>query len=68
MAYFFDLILQIIGLERAKFDNKTVSFDEHIRHEHNMWHYLYFLIMIKVKDKTEFTGQESYVYSCIQVI
>ena len=57
-----------IGLDRAKFDNKTVSFDEHIRLEHNMWHYLYFLIMIKVKDKTEFTGQESYVYSCIQVI
>jgi hypothetical protein len=33
-----------------------------------MWYYLYFLILIKVKDKTEFTGPESFVYSCIQVI
>ena len=57
----------ICGLDRSKFDNKTVSFDEHIKLEHNMWHYLYFLILIKVKDKTEFTGPESFVYSCIQV-
>jgi hypothetical protein len=56
-----------LGLDRSKFDNKTVSFDEHIKLEHNMWHYLYFLILIKVKDKTEFTGPESFVYYCIQV-
>lgn len=58
----------ICGLDRSKFDNKTVSFDEHTKYEHNMWHYLYFLILIKVKDRTEFTGPESYVYSCIQVL
>lgn len=57
----------ICGLDRSKFDNKTVTFDEHTKLEHNMWHYLYFLILIKVKDKTEFTGPESFVYSCIQV-
>lgn len=56
----------ICGLDRSKFDNKTVTFDEHTKIEHNMWHYLYFLILIKVKDKTEFTGPESFVYSCIQ--
>lgn len=32
-----------------------------------MWHYLYFIIQIKLKDKTEFTGPESYIFSCIQV-
>jgi len=57
----------ICGLDRAKFDNKTISFDEHTKMEHNMWNYLYFLILIKVKDKTEFTGPESFVYECIQV-
>ncbi len=55
------------GLDRTKFDNKTRSFDEHINIEHNMWNYLYFLILLKVKDKTELTGPESFVYSCIQV-
>ena len=44
------------GLERKAFDNKHVTFEEHTRNEHNMWHYLYFIVLIKVKDPTEFTG------------
>ncbi|EPY81280.1 hypothetical protein CB1_000743160 [Camelus ferus] len=55
----------ICGLERDKFDNKTVSFEEHIKSEHNMWHYLYFLVLVKVKDPTEYTGPESYVAQMI---
>ncbi|RNA42187.1 inositol 1-4-5-trisphosphate receptor isoform X1 [Brachionus plicatilis] len=56
----------ICGLDRSKFDNKSISFEDHIKLEHNMWNYLYFLILLKVKDKTEFTGQESFVYQCIK--
>ncbi|XP_072922149.1 inositol 1,4,5-trisphosphate-gated calcium channel ITPR2 [Hemitrygon akajei] len=56
----------ICGLERDKFDNKTVSFEEHIKFEHNMWHYLYFIVLIKVKDPTEYTGPESYVAQMIK--
>ncbi|XP_032895218.1 inositol 1,4,5-trisphosphate receptor type 2 [Amblyraja radiata] len=56
----------ICGLERDKFDNKTVSFEEHIKFEHNMWHYLYFIVLIKVKDPTEYTGPESYVAQMIR--
>ena len=41
-------------------------FDEHTIREHNMWHYLYFVVHLRIKDKTEFTGPESYVYSCIK--
>lgn len=55
------------GLERDKFDNKTVSFEEHIKMEHNMWHYLYFLVLVRVKDPTEYTGPESYVAQMIKV-
>uniref|UniRef100_A0A8C3MPA1 Inositol 1,4,5-trisphosphate receptor n=1 Tax=Geospiza parvula TaxID=87175 RepID=A0A8C3MPA1_GEOPR len=55
----------ICGLERDKFDNKTVSFEEHIKAEHNMWHYLYFIVLVKVKDPTEYTGPESYVAQMI---
>jgi inositol 1,4,5-triphosphate receptor type 1 len=53
----------ICGLERKSFDNKTVSFEKHTLEEHNMWHYLYFIVLVKVKDPTEFTGPESYVYN-----
>ncbi|XP_063052476.1 inositol 1,4,5-trisphosphate receptor type 2 isoform X3 [Engraulis encrasicolus] len=56
----------ICGLERDKFDNKTVSFEEHIKSEHNMWHYLYFLVLVRVKDPTEYTGPESYVAQMIK--
>jgi len=60
-------VCYIVGLERASFDNKTVSFEEHCKQEHNMWHYLYFIVLIRVKDPTEFTGPESYVHSMIKV-
>lgn len=56
------------GLNRSAFDNKTVSFEEHIKKKHNMWHYLYFIVLVKVKDPTEFTGPESYVYMMVKVI
>lgn len=56
----------ICGLNRSAFDNKTVSFEEHIKSEHNMWHYLYFIVLVKVKDPTEFTGPESYVYGMVK--
>jgi hypothetical protein len=56
----------ICGLDRSAFDNQTVSFEEHCKLEHNMWHYLYFIVLVKVKDPTEFTGPESYVYHMVK--
>uniref|UniRef100_A0A8C7UYJ2 Inositol 1,4,5-trisphosphate receptor n=1 Tax=Oncorhynchus mykiss TaxID=8022 RepID=A0A8C7UYJ2_ONCMY len=56
----------LTGLERDKFDNKTVTFEEHIKEEHNMWHYLFFIVLVKVKDSTEYTGPESYVAEMIK--
>ena len=55
------------GLQRSAFDNKTVSFEEHSKFEHNMWHYLNFIVLVKVKKSTEFTGPESYVSEMVQV-
>ncbi|XP_051562764.1 inositol 1,4,5-trisphosphate receptor type 1 isoform X1 [Myxocyprinus asiaticus] len=56
----------ICGLERDKFDNKTVTFEEHIKEEHNLWHYLFFIVLVRVKDSTEYTGPESYVAQMIR--
>lgn len=44
-----------------------MSFEEHIKSEHNMWHYLYFLVLLRVKAPTEYTGPESYVAQMIMV-
>lgn len=60
------LSLLFPGLERDKFDNKTVSFEEHIKYEHNMWNYLYFIVLVRVKNKTDYTGPESYVAQMIK--
>lgn len=60
-------IFIFVGLNRSAFDNKSVSFEEHIEKEHNMWHYLFFIVLVKVKDPTEFTGPESYVYAMVHV-
>ena len=55
------------GLPRQDFENKEVTFESHITHEHNLWHYLDFIVHLHTKDKTEFTGPESYVYKMISV-
>lgn len=56
----------ICGLERSSFDNRSVTFENHSNKEHNMWDYLYFIVLLKVKDPTEFTGPESYVAEMIK--
>lgn len=56
------------GLGRSEFVNKVVSFDDHIKREHNLWHYLYFIVLLKLKKRTDFTGPQSYVQELIRVI
>jgi hypothetical protein len=58
--------LFVTGLSRANFENKDVTFHQHITHEHNVWHYLSFVVHLKTKDTTEFTGPESYVFERIE--
>lgn len=65
--WFLSRLLPLVGLDRSAFDNKSVSFEEHIRCEHNLWHYLYFIVLVRVKDPTEFTGPESYVDAMMKV-
>lgn len=57
----------ILGLDRKSFDNKHVTFEDHIRKVHNMWNYVYFMVLINVKDSTEYTGPESYVREMMEV-
>ena len=59
--------LLLPGLQRSEFENKEVTFEFHISLEHNLWHYLYFIVHLNTKDTTEFTGPESYVYKMTSV-
>ena len=37
------------------------GFREHVKNEHNMWDYFFFMLHLKSKPETEYTGPESYV-------
>lgn len=37
------------------------GFDFHNEVEHNMWHYVFFLVHLDEKDKTDYSGTESYI-------
>lgn len=55
----------ICGHTRDIFDKKaeqTKGFIQHIKQDHYMWNYIFFLAYLQKKDQTEFTGNESYVF------
>ena len=52
----------ICGFDREtleKLGNK--GYTHHIKEDHNLWKYLYFIAYLREKEETEYTGLESYV-------
>jgi inositol 1,4,5-triphosphate receptor type 1 len=41
-------------------------FLNHVKFEHNMWNYIYFISHLQEKDETEFNGEESYVWDKLE--
>eukprot|EP01065_Artemidia_motanka_P042661 TRINITY_DN5763_c0_g1_i1.p1 TRINITY_DN5763_c0_g1~~TRINITY_DN5763_c0_g1_i1.p1 ORF type:complete len:2981 (+),score=515.22 TRINITY_DN5763_c0_g1_i1:142-9084(+) len=57
----------ICGIESTQFDRQTEGgFESHVKGDHNMWCYIYFLHHLREKDPVTFTGPESFVYQQIQ--
>lgn len=44
------------------------GFAYHVKHEHNMWDYLCFLIYLKDKDPMDYNGVESYVAEYVEPV
>jgi hypothetical protein len=55
----------ICNIDREDFETASVDFSEHIKSDHNMWKYLWYMIYLEKKDKTEFDGIEQYCYSIL---
>ena len=53
----------ICDLDRSTFDREGLGFDHHQRQEHNIWHYVAYLLHLCDKDSADFSGIESYIYS-----
>jgi hypothetical protein len=57
----------VCGLDRNTFDRKhPIGFEYHTEHEHNIWHYLSFMIYLRTKRETEHTGPESFVNGMLE--
>ena len=42
------------------------DFTKHIKKDHYMWNYIFFIAYLKDKDETEYTGIESYIHEKLQ--
>ena len=52
----------ICNFEREVFDNNTEGgFVRHIKHDHNLWNYIYYIVHLNAKDSSDYNSIESYV-------
>lgn len=56
----------ICNLERTSFEKEGKSFERHVRVEHSIWNYLYYIVYLQSKDKLEYNGTESYIFDKLQ--
>jgi len=40
------------------------GFGKHIEDDHNLWFYVFYIVHLKTKSFSDYTGVESYVYGC----
>lgn len=62
-------VCTICGLKREDiekiYDKYGKTYDNHIKKDHNIFYYIYYIIYLHKKDNTEFTGMESYIYEMV---
>ena len=50
----------ICNLPREDFEASNIEFDDHIKYDHNCWKYLWYIIYLNQKKRTDFNGIEQY--------
>jgi len=55
----------ICNIERDAFDQSGLDFEKHIRSEHNMWSYIWYVIHLSSRKRVDFTGQEQNVWDLL---
>jgi len=51
----------ICSIDRDEFEQLDIPFVEHVKSEHNMWQYIWFMIYLESKDPLSYTGPEQYL-------
>lgn len=51
----------ICSRKRYEFESAGGGYEEHIKSQHNMYYYLYYIMHLRAKDPNEYSGHESFV-------
>ena len=51
----------ICDIEPEDFEQFNVRYTDHIKHDHNMWQYVWLKIYLRDKDRTQYSGTEMHV-------
>lgn len=54
------------SIDRDTFEQAGVSYQTHIKEEHNMWHYAWFKIYLDLKDPLSYSSTENYALRCMK--
>lgn len=52
----------VCGVDRSTLDTRGGGFDRHCKYDHNIWKYVFMMVMLQSKEHTDFNGWEQYVY------
>jgi len=68
-VYDIENVCFVCGWDREtleKYSEGKNGFRNHIKKDHYQWNYLFYIAYLKNKDKTDFTGLESYIWDQIE--
>lgn len=51
----------ICGIDHGIFERYSDGFRQHIKEDHNMWMYVFFLLYLEFKNSIKYTAQEAYM-------
>lgn len=56
----------ICGINKQLFEQSADGFYNHIKRDHYLWNYIYFIYHLQIKDITDYNGYESYINNLLQ--
>jgi hypothetical protein len=56
----------VCNIEREDFEQLNLPFIQHIKHEHNLWDYVFFRMYLESKESVDYSGLESYCFAQIR--
>ena len=52
----------ICNFERDEFERNQIDYEDHIKHYHYMWHYIWLIMHLEDKPREDYTGAEEYIW------